>query len=397
MHKNLEELAHEHKTPLYVYDEDRIRQNYRNLKDNFTYPKTRFFYAVKSNYNPHILRILLEEGSGVDTVSVNEVKLALEADFSPDQIIFTPANLSDEDIDFAVEQGVILNLGSISEINRLGERYPGYRVSVRINPNVGAGHHEHTITGGESSKFGVSYLEAGKIKEAVDAHRLDLVGIHSHIGSGILDTETFLYAMDVVLDVASNFDTLGFVDFGGGFGVPYKGEDQAMDLGELGRLASEKFAKFAENRNIEMYFEPGRYIVCDAGIMLTKVNTIKTNPQGRKFACVDSGYAQLVRPMIYGSYHEIINVSNPDGAKEQVDIAGNICESGDMFARQREISAVREGDVLAVLSAGAYGASMASNYNLQAIPAEILVNNQGQIKKIRNRQVFSDILKMFDF
>lgn len=391
----LEALAQQFGTPLYVYDGDKIRSQYRLLKSAFSYTPTRFFYALKANSNPAILKLLLQEGAGADTVSLNEVRLAFQVGFRPENTIFTPANASDEDMAFAVEQGVILNLGALSELRRFGEAFPGGRVSVRINPNVGGGHHEHTITGGPLSKFGIDHTQTEEIKAIVKQYDLRLIGTHSHIGSGILEVETFLKAMDIVLASVQDFDTLEFIDFGGGFGIPYKPDEEPLDLKTLGEKASEKFAEFCLKKGYDqlaMYFEPGRFLVAEAGVLLARVNTVKKTPH-RTFVCLNSGYANLMRPLTYGSYHEIVNLSHPDGEKTIVDIAGNICESGDMFGRERPLAQAQEGDILAIMNAGAYGMSMASNYNLQALPAEVLVE-KGTARLVRPRQTFEDLVRI---
>lgn len=387
-------LAKEFGTPLYVYDSEKIKSNFQLLKASFPYLRTKFLYAVKTNNNPEILKILLNEGCGIDTVSINEVKLALYVGFKPENILFTPASIDEAGMHFCIENNVLLNLGSLSELERFGQLFPGKEVSIRLNPNVGAGHHEGNITGGLKAKFGIDYSYANQVKEIVDKYGLKLVGTHCHIGSGILETEVYLQMMDIILEAASRFQDLRFVDFGGGFGVPYKPDQKPLNLAELGQKAVEKFTAFCKargNDNLEMWFEPGRFIVCEAGVFLTRVNAVKNNPE-RTFAMVDGSYSQLVRPLTYGSYHEIVNLSNPKGAKKIYTVGGNVCESGDVFAREREIAEISEGDILGILNAGAYGMSMASNYNLHLLPAEILMENDTP-RIIRKRQTFDDLLR----
>ncbi len=394
----LENLAIQYGTPLYVYDAKKIINQYSLVKESFDGLRTKILFAMKSNNNPEILKTLLSQGSGVDTVSLGEAKLALEVGFRPENIIFTPASTDEKGIRFALNAGIVLNVGSLAELEKVGQIQPGAEVSIRVNPNVGGGHHEHNITGGTDSKFGIDYTYSDQVKEIVKKYDLKLIGTQTHIGSGILDIETYLQMMDIILDTAKDFEDLKFVDFGGGFGIPYKPDEVALDLKELGKKAKEKFEEFRKtkgNDEVEMWIEPGRVLLAESGVLLTKVNAVKNNPQ-KTFVMVDSGYSQLVRPMLYGSYHEIVNISNPDAEKKVVTVGGNICESGDVFAKDREIAEPREGDILAIMNAGAYSMAMASNYNLHLLPAEVLIESDGSTRLIRKRQTFEDVLRNWD-
>jgi len=387
-------------SPLYIYDEETIRQKYRDLYKNIKYKPLRIYYACKANTNLSILKILKEEGACIDAVSPGEILAALSAGYKPEQILFTGNNLTDDEMRFAINEKVMINIDSLSQLRRYGMINPGSRISVRINPDVGAGHHEHTITGGPDSKFGIYFDKVGEIKTIAQKHKLKIVGIHEHIGSGILDTNKFLLAMKVLLKTARKFENLEFIDFGGGIGVPYRKSQKAIDMSAFGKKVSELFEKFCKEhgKKLTMTIEPGRYLVCESGILACTVNTIKTTPK-HKFIGVDSGFNHLIRPMAYGSYHEIIAADNVNSAKkENALICGNLCESGDIFTRneqgieERSLPVIEEGDVLAIMNAGAYGFSMSSNYNLRLKPMEILINGN-KARAIRNKDSYNDLLK----
>jgi len=389
-----ERIARKFGTPVYVYKEKVIKRQVRSLSRSIEYEPREILYAVKANSNPHILKILREEGVGIDAVSPGEITLALRTGFQPWDIFFTGNNITDEEMVFAAEKGVLLNIDSLSCLEKLGKKYPGRKVCVRINPDVGAGHHDHCITGGPKSKFGIWYSEVKEINRIAKNYQLEIVGIHQHIGSQILEVEKFLIAMEVLLRVAPNFPNLRFIDFGGGLGVPYRPEENPLDIEELGRRMSEKFENFCRKygRVLNLIIEPGRYLVAEAGYLLTRVNTVKRNPDGRVFVGVDSGFNHLIRPAMYGSYHPIFNISNLDGEKEKVDVVGNVCESGDKFAEGREVNRVREGDLILIGIVGAYGYSMSSDYNLRPRPAEVLVKANGSLQLIRERETIEKII-----
>lgn len=395
------ELAERYGTPLYVIDENRIRDNYKRLYNAFSkfYPNFKMFYACKANTNLSVMKILESEGSGIDAVSPGEIYTSLLAGFEPNRILYTGNNVTDEELKFAVESGVKINLDSISQLKRLSKipDAKGMEISFRVNPMVGAGHHDHCITGGPLSKFGI--ME----EEAVDIYNMALdldfkpIGIHTHIGSGILDPEPFMLAVRTLMDIAGrvhegagiNFD---FIDFGGGIGIPYTPEESKLEINDFAEkitdLYKEKLTQY-DLGNPTMCIEPGRYLVGDASVLLTKVNTIKQSY--RKFAGVDAGFNTLLRPTMYGSYHHIISASEPTAKTTQtIDIAGDVCESGDLFARERPMPEIEEGDVLAILNAGAYAFSMSSQYNSRPKPAEVLVN-KGETDLIRERETFADL------
>ncbi len=392
-------LTQEFGSPLYVYDAETIRLRYNTLKKAISYDKLDIHFACKANTNLHIMRLLREEGCGIDAVSEGEVRAALKAGFTPEQIMFTGNNVTDAEMKFVKEQGVLINADSLSQLERYGMQYPGSEVSVRINPDVGAGHHDHCITGGPESKFGIYYDQVDEIKKIAKAYDLKIVGVHEHIGTGILETESFLLAMDVLLKTAKEFPDLKFVDFGGGIGIPYRPEEHGILLEKFGKAVADKFREFCAEygRELRMLIEPGRYLVGEAGVLLATVNTVKRT-DAHTFVGVDTGFNHLVRPTMYGSYHDIINATIAEGPTESVVIAGNICESGDVFTmgdnhkiEEREIPALDEGSIIAIMNTGAYGYSMAMFYNTRPRPAEILVN-KGKARVIRKADTYEQII-----
>lgn len=396
------ELAEEYGTPLYVLDEDRIRDNYQRINSAFlkNYHDFKIFYACKANTNLAVMRILEQEGSCIDAVSPGEIYTALITGFSPERILYTGNNVTDEELKFALETGVRINLDSISALERLSKLTgaEGREISFRINPRVGAGHHDHCITGGDLSKFGVMEEEAVAAYQQAQDLGFKPVGIHTHIGSGILDPEPFKVAVHTLMDTAGRvYRELGikfeFVDFGGGIGIPYEPQEKLLDINkfadEIVSLFKDKLYEYNMG-NPTLCLEPGRYIVGDAAYLLTRVNTFKQSY--RKFMGVDAGFNNLLRPTMYGSYHHIVPAREPlREPTQKIDIAGNICESGDLFARDRPIPSVNEGDILAIMNTGAYSFSMSSQYNSRPRTAELLVKN-GKTNVIRERETFADLM-----
>ncbi len=395
------ELVAKYGSPLYAYEEETIRQRFRELKEGIPYRNLRIYYACKANTNPHIMRILMEEGAYADVLSPGEIMMALKAGFSPEQIMFTATSVTDEEMKFAIERKIMVNCDALSQLERYGKLNPNSKVCVRINPDVGGGHHGHVITGGPESKFGIYYNKVGEIKAVAKKHGLKITGIHQHIGSGILEAEKFMLSMKVLLKTASEFEGLEFVDFGGGIGVPYRPEQKRLDIKALGKKMAETFTAFCKSygngKELALCIEPGRYPVAEAGFLLCTVNTIKETPKHR-FAGVDTGFNQLIRAAMYGSYHQIIVANNVESKKkEKVAIAGNVCESGDVFTRDekgivdRELPPLKEGDVIAILNAGAYGFAMSSNYNTRQRPVEVLVSGK-TAKVIRKKETFEYLM-----
>jgi diaminopimelate decarboxylase len=393
-----EDLAREFGTPLYVYEEAVIRRQARHLRRSFAAAEPDLHYAMKANQNPALLRILLEEGLGIDAVSPFEVRLALEVGFAPGRILFTGSNSTEEDLRYCLERGVPVNVGSLDELERYGRMNPNGAVAVRINPDIGAGHHHHVITGGPDSKFGIYVSEREAILAALRRHGLRLVGIHAHIGSGILRTDDMLEALEITLKAAGAFPGLEFVDLGGGFGTPNRPRDKPLALAELGSAMCERFLAFRRSQGaaVRMKLEPGRYLVAQSGTLLARVTTFKHTP-AHAFVGTDSGFNHLIRPALYGAYHEIVNASAVAGEAVPVVVAGNICESGDLFTQgnggleDRPVSRPQVGHLLAVRDAGAYGMVLSSQYNMRPRPAEVLVRD-GQARLIRRRETYEDIM-----
>jgi len=370
-----ERLAQRYGTPLYVYDEDVIRRRCTEFVRSIPYEKLKVYYAAKANTNLHILRIMRRLGAGLETVSPGEVLTGFRAGFKSDQILFTCSNIADEELRFLIQNRIMANLDSLNQLEKWGRLNPGSRMAVRINCGIGVGHHEHVVTGGHESKFGIYCAEVATAKRIAQAHRLKIVGVQQHIGSNILDHCALIEAAKALLEVARQFDGLDYVDFGGGFGVPYKPGEKRLRLRRFGREATALFNRFCEDygKKLTMVFEPGRYLVAEAGVLLARITDIKTTPS-KKFVGVDSGFHHLARPALYGSYHPIVNASRVRGKREVVSIAGNLCEAGDLFARDRAITRPTVGALIAILNAGAYGFSMSSTYNSRPRPAEVLVS-----------------------
>ncbi len=397
---SVETLMQEYGSPLYVYEESVLRSQFRQLSSGFPEGLLEIHYSMKANSNPSLLKILREEGSSIDAVSEFEVRLALESGFEPQQIIFTGNNNSLAEIEYCVEQEVSVNLGSLVLLEKFGQRFPQTSVSVRINPGIGAGHHAHCITGGPDSKFGIYHDQIDAALALATKYKLTLNGVHSHIGTGIYSAEPMLEAMEMILAVAEKFPDLEFIDFGGGFGIPYRPEQQALDMKDLSQKMTRRFTEFRQcyGREISMKIEPGKLLVGPAGILLTTVTNITDTPKHR-FVGVDSGFNHLLRPTLYGSYHKILNASKYSDDEEDVVVVGYICESGDIFSRsgdeiERKLPSPVIGERLAFLDAGAYGFSMSSQYNSRPRPAEVLVH-QGQSRLIRRAETFEDLAQFF--
>ena len=393
-------LVREYGSPIFVYEGDRIVSRFQELRKYFPIEQVDIHYAMKANYNPSLLKLLRDEDAWIDAVSPGDVRMALTVGFVPEKVLFTGSNSRFEEIEYCANSKVPINLGSLELLARYGETYPDTAVSIRINPGMGAGHHVHCITGGPDSKFGIYVDQLDEARSLASVHGLNLIGIHSHIGTGIREADAMLEAMELVLDAVSEFPDLVFIDFGGGFDIPYREGDPELNLVELSRKMMSRFDAFCANygRSLRMKIEPGRFIVGPSGTLLTRVTNISSTPT-RKFVGVDSGFNHFIRPTLYGAFHRIINASSMDGDEEEVVVVGNICESGDIFSREGEritrvINALRTGDCVAILDAGAYGMSMASQYNLRELPAEILAT-RGNARIIRRAQKFADMVREF--
>lgn len=382
-------------TPTYVYSEKVVREQCAKLRDHLEGIPTELLYAMKANDNPAILRIMHREGLGIDAVSPGELHLARSIGFEPERILFSANNMTDAEMREAAAEGVLLNIGELSRLHKFGVHAPGSPVCIRLNPQVGGGHHEHVITAGEQSKFGIPVEDVDRVKAIAERHDLEIRGLHQHIGSGIMNTDILWKAMDVLLEAAASFPDIRFLNFGGGLGIAYRPDEPELDLDNFRDGIVKPLRDFRKSHpsdDLSFWFEPGRFLTAQAGALLVRVNTLKEN-RGRCFAGTDSGMGHLVRPAIYGAYHRIDNLSNPDGAKRTYDVTGNICEAGDVFARDRQVQEIREGDVLAVMDAGAYGMAMASEYNLRPLPAEVLLTDSGDLKLIRRRGTVRELVE----
>lgn len=391
--KDLLQLAEQFGSPLYVYDGEKIQSQYNRLTKAFSKVENlRINYAMKALSNVAILQLLKEMGSGLDTVSIQEVQLGLHAGYEPEKIFFTPNGVSLEEIEEVAALGVQINIDNLSILEQFGAKYPNAPVCIRINPHVMAGGNENISVGHIDSKFGISVHQLPHLVRIVENTNMNIVGIHMHTGSDILDIEVFLYAAEILFDAAKNFKNLEFLDFGSGFKVPYKKDDIETDIEELGKKLSKRFNAFCTEygRDLTLIFEPGKFLVSEAGFFLAKVNVVKQTTS-TVFAGIDSGFNHLIRPMFYGSQHAIENISNPKGKERFYSVVGYICET-DTFASNRRIQEIAEGDILSFRNAGAYCFSMASNYNSRFKPAEVLwLKGEGYL--IRKQETFEDLLK----
>lgn len=386
------ELATKYGSPLYVYDTDKIEAQYNRLTNAFSTVKNlKLNYAVKALSNINILKFLHGIGAGLDTVSIQEVQLGLTTGIDPKKIIFTPNGVSLTEIEEVAKLGVQINIDNLSILELFGQKHPEIPVCVRINPHIMAGGNSKISVGHIDSKFGISIHQVPHIKRVVENTGMNINGIHMHTGSDILDIDTFLRATEILFDVAKQFENIDFIDFGSGFKVPYKEGDISTDIEQLGLQLSERFNDFCVEygKEITLMFEPGKFLVSEAGVFLAKVNVVKQTTS-TVFAHVDSGFNHLVRPMMYDSYHHITNISNTEGRDRYYSVVGYICET-DTFGSNRRISEISEEDVLCFHNAGAYCFSMASNYNSRYLPAEVMVH-RGKDYLIRKRQTIQDIL-----
>ncbi|REE24771.1 diaminopimelate decarboxylase [Winogradskyella pacifica] len=386
------QIAKDFGSPVYVYDAEKIEFQYKRLTKAFSKVKNlKLNYAVKALSNISVLRLFNKLGSGIDTVSIQELRLGLKAGFKPEDIIFTPNGVSLEEIEEAAKLGVQINIDNLSILEQFGTKHPKVPVCIRINPHVMAGGNTNISVGHIDSKFGISIHQIPLLLRIVENTNMNINGIHMHTGSDILDIDVFLYASEILFDTAKNFKTLQFIDFGSGFKVPYKKGDIETNIEELGEKLSQRFNEFCKEygKDLTLAFEPGKFLVSEAGVFLAKVNVVKQTTS-TVFAQVDSGFNHLIRPMLYGSQHDILNISNPKGRERFYSVVGYICET-DTFANNRRISEINENDILCFKNAGAYCYSMASNYNSRYRPAEVLLY-KGKAHLIRKRETFDDIL-----
>ena len=393
------ELIETYGSPLYVYDEAILRKRCKELKNLLPGFNFKVSYSIKANSNPNLLKIVLDEGLDADAMSPGEIYVQKMAGFTSDRIFFICNNVSAEEMKYAIDRNILVSVDSLSQLELYGKINPGGRVAVRFNPGFGAGHHEKVVTAGENTKFGVQAEFADEVKAVVQKYGLELVGINQHIGSLFLDEDEYINGVKGLLEIIKQFPGLEFIDFGGGFGVPYKSNEARLDLSALSKKLSTVLNEFLheyDNKDVLFKIEPGRYIVAECGILLGQVYSIKQN-YDKTYIGTDLGMNVLVRPSMYDSYHEVevFSKKEPTGQTKQVTIVGNICETGDIMAKERVLPEIHEGDILAVLNAGAYGHVMSSSYNCRFRPAEVLINKNGDHQLIRRRDSFEDLVRNY--
>lgn len=391
---NLLELADSFGTPLYVYDGEKIAHQIKTLRNAFSGTDVKVKYAAKALTNVSILKLIRKHGAGVEVVSLGEAHIAMKAGYTPSEIVFTPSGVEFSEIVEAAELGLAINIDNLSTLQKFGDRFRNtYPCGLRLNPHIMAGGNYKISTGHSNSKFGISIYQFQQIMEIVQRYGVQVKGLHIHTGSEIAETEVFIKMAEILFGMAGDFPNLSFIDFGSGFKVAYKEGDMVTNVYDLGLKLSKAFNDFCQRygRKLEMWIEPGKYVVSEAGVFLVKANVVKPTPSVT-FVAVNSGLNHLIRPMMYDAYHHIVNVSNPTGSQKIYTVVGYICET-DTFGSERKIHEVREGDILAIKNAGAYCFSMASNYNSRLRPAEVLIVNK-EAKLIRERETIDDLLKL---
>ncbi|MBL7744679.1 MAG: diaminopimelate decarboxylase [Chitinophagaceae bacterium] len=389
--EQLTALAKEFGTPLYVYHAEKIKEQYEKLAKAFSGSNVVFFYACKALTNVSVLKYIRSLGANVDCSSINEAKLALHAGFLPQQVLYTSNGIGFDEIEEAVKLGVNINIDSLSNLEKFGRKYGhSYPVGIRLRPNIMAGGNIKISTGHDKSKFGIPVDQLDKILEVVNRNNIRITDLHIHTGSDIKDADVFVKGIEVLFDLIPHFKELKSVDLGGGFKVPYKKDDEEIDIDLLGKKVKEAFDNHPQAKNLQIWFEPGKFLVSECGYFITQVNVMKET-SATTFVSVNSGFNHLIRPMFYDSYHRIENISNPQGDTKKYSVVGNICET-DTFAWDRKLHEVREGDLLVFYNAGAYGFEMSSNFNSRLKPAEVMMKDS-KPHLIRRRDNWDDLLK----
>jgi diaminopimelate decarboxylase len=391
--KELVKIAEEFGTPIYVYHGEKIENQYQRLKNAFIGVNVHLHYAMKALNNVNILRLLKKQGCGLDAVSIQEVQLGLRAGFEGQQIMFTPNCVDFDEIKEAVKLGAIINIDNISILEQFGHEYgSSIPCCLRLNPHIMAGGHSHISVGHIDSKFGISIYQLRHVQRVISSHKICVNGLHMHTGSDILDAEVFLRGAELLFEAAESFPDLEFMDFGSGFKVGYKEGDIVTDIEQMGERISEAFKAFCGRygRELELWFEPGKFIVSESGSLLVKANVIKQTTS-TVFVGVNSGQNHLIRPMFYDAYHHIENISNPNATPRIYSVVGYICET-DTLGYDRKLAEVKEGDILRIKNAGAYAYSMSNNYNARLRPAEVLFYN-GKAHLIRKQETLEDITR----
>ena len=393
------DLITEYGSPLYVYNEEILRTRCREIKNLVTYENFVPHYSIKSNTNIHLLTIVHEEGLHADVMSPGEIYLALESGFTPEELFYIPNNATPCDMRYAIERGILTSVDSLSQLEMYGTLNPGGKVAIRFNPGIGAGHHEKVVTAGKKTKFGVNPEDIDKVNLLLEKYNLTLIGINQHIGSLFMNAEPYIQSTSFILEFAKQFDSLEFIDLGGGFGIPYhKQEGEArLDMQALGTKLDEVLHSFAADygKKIQFQIEPGRYIPCESGIVLGTVTSLKSNG-GIHYMGTDIGFNVLQRPIMYGSHHDIELYSQdslPSHTLTPFTVVGNICESGDILAKDRVLPTPHIGDLIGIMDSGAYGFCMSSSYNQRPRCAEVLIESTGAIRLIRKRETFEDLIR----
>lgn len=385
------ELANRFGTPLYVYHADKIKEQFEKLRNAFSESNVVFFYASKALTNVSVLKYIRSIGANIDCSSINEVKLALHAGFQPQQILYTSNGIDFTEIEEAVELKVNVNIDSTSNLEKFGKKYGNsYPVGIRLRPNIMGGGNIKISTGHDRSKFGIAVEHVDRIISIMNNYDIKITNLHIHTGSDIQDADVFVKGIEVLFDLVPNFKDLKSVDLGGGFKVPYKDSDEEIDIVSLAKRVKQAFDSHPQASKLQIWFEPGKFLVSQCGFFITRVNVIKETPTAN-FVSVNSGFNHLIRPMFYDSYHHISNITNPGGKLKEYAVVGNICET-DTFAWDRKLNEVREGDYLVFHNAGAYGFEMSSNFNSRLRPAEVLVEN-GEARLVRKRETFEELLR----
>ncbi len=400
---NPEKLIKEFGSPLYVYNERILRQKCRDMKNLVDYPHFIPNYSIKANSNLQIIKIVREEGLRADAMSAGEIQLLLHAGYKPEELFFVPNNVSEAELKYAVDQGVLVSVDSLSQLELLGKLNQGGKVAVRFNPGVGAGHHEKVITAGKKTKFGVNIDCVPQVKEIAARYNLKISGINQHIGSLFMEGDSYIEGVKSILSVAEQFEDIDFVDMGGGFGIPYRKQEgqEPLDLVSFREKLTAVLVQWTEKYGKRVLFksEPGRYIVAESGLLLGTVYATKDN-YGNRYVGTDIGFNVIARPVMYDSHHdiEVYRKGEPQNSAEaeKVTVVGNICESGDIIAKSRSLPKIEEGDILGIMDAGAYGFAMSSNYNMRLRPAEVLIKENGEAVLIRRRDTFEDLIAQFD-
>lgn len=397
-----DKLLKEFGSPLYVYNEAILRDRCRDMANFISYPYFKSNYSIKANSNLEILKIVKEEGLHADAMSPGEIHVLFAAGFKPEELFYVSNNVSADEMQFAIDRGVLVSCDSLSQLKQFGRINPGGKVAVRFNPGVGAGHHEKVVTAGKNTKFGINMDMIEDVKNVLNEYKLKLAGINQHIGSLFMEADPYLEGVKSLLGIAEQFENLEFIDMGGGFGIPYRKQEgqPRLAIGETGARLTALLNDWTDKygKKIMLKMEPGRYIVAESCVLLGTVHAVKHN-YSKIYVGTDIGFNVLARPVMYDSHHELETYRNgmlmKERSKDAVTVVGNICESGDIIAKDRHIPHVIEGDAIGVMDAGAYGYSMASNYNNRLRPAEVMITLDGSMRIIRRRDTFEDLMRNF--